>query len=119
MKISPGTLGETELREPALADVAPTARRLAVVLPESPTLGVAARGLSTAVDSGEILYDLETHVAYVDPREPQADVDRVAARIRNGGVGLVVALGHGPDARALAKIVRSLPETRFVFVDAS
>ena len=99
--------------------MAPTAQRLALVLPESPTLGVAARGLSTAVDSGEILYDLETQVAYVDPRGPQADVDSVAARIRNGGVGLVVALGDGSTAQALATVVRTLPGTRFVFVDAS
>lgn len=99
--------------------VTPTANRLALVLPESHASGVAARGLSTAVDSGEILYDLEIHVASVDAHAPQADVDRLVARIRTGGVGLVVALGGGPAARALAKIVRGLPETRFVFVDAS
>ena len=99
--------------------VSPTAERLVLVLPESPTPGVAARGLSTAVDSGEILYDLETQVAYVDPRGPQTGVDSVVARIRNGGVGLVVALGDGPDAQALAKVVRTLPETRFIFVDTS
>ena len=46
-------------------------------------------------------------------------VDSVVTRLRKGGVGLVVALGNGPDARALAKVVRGLPETRFVFVDAS
>jgi basic membrane lipoprotein Med (substrate-binding protein (PBP1-ABC) superfamily) len=50
---------------------------------------------------------------------PQPDVAAVASRIRNGGVGLVVVLGDGPAARALADVVRSLPETRFVFVDAS
>ena len=99
--------------------VAPTAQRLTLVLPESPTPGVAASGVSVAVDNGGILYDLETQVAYVDPRVPEPGVDSVAARIRNGGVGLVVALGHGPDARALARVVRSLPETRFLFVDTS
>jgi DNA-binding SARP family transcriptional activator/basic membrane lipoprotein Med (substrate-binding protein (PBP1-ABC) superfamily) len=100
--------------------VAPTAQRLALVLPGSPTsLDRATDGLSTAVDSGEILYDLETQTASVDPRAPESDVDAVAARIRSGGVGLVVVQGDGPGARALAEVVRSLPETRFVFVDAS
>jgi DNA-binding SARP family transcriptional activator/basic membrane lipoprotein Med (substrate-binding protein (PBP1-ABC) superfamily) len=98
--------------------VAPTATRLALVLPESAP-SIAGRGLSTAVDSGEILYDLETQFASVDPSAPESDVGSVAARIRNGGVGLVVALGDGPGARALAGVVRHLPETRFVFIDAS
>ncbi len=95
------------------------AQRLALVLPEPPTRELAALGLERAGDSGESLYDLETQVVYVDPRSPQAGVAGVAARVRNDGVGLVVALGHGRDAQALAKIVPSLPETRFVFVDAS
>ena len=43
----------------------------------------------------------------------------MATRIHNGGVGLVVALGHGPDAQALARLVRSSPDTRFVFIDTS
>jgi basic membrane lipoprotein Med (substrate-binding protein (PBP1-ABC) superfamily) len=100
--------------------VTPTAQRLALVLPGSPaSLGLPAKGLSTAVDSGEILYELQTQTASVDPRVPHPDVAAVASRIRNGGVGLVVVLGDGPAARALAGVVRSLPETRFVFVDAS
>lgn len=44
---------------------------------------------------------------------------RVVARIRKEGVGQVVTLGDGPGARALAGVVRSLPETRFLFIDAS
>jgi len=99
--------------------VTPTAKRLTLVLPESHASGVAERGLSTAVDSGEILFDLETHVASVDVQAPQADVDRLVARIRTGGVGLVLTLGDGPAAQAVASVARSLPETRFVFIDAS
>jgi DNA-binding SARP family transcriptional activator len=100
--------------------VTPTAQRLAVVLPGSPTsMDRATDGLMTAVDSSEILYELETQTASVDPRAPESDVDAVAARIRSGGVGLVVVQGDGPGARALAGVVRSLPETRFVFIDAS
>ncbi|HEU5489912.1 MAG TPA: BTAD domain-containing putative transcriptional regulator [Gaiellaceae bacterium] len=100
--------------------VAPTAKKLALVLPGSADrLGVAAEGLATAADSSELLYTPETETAFVDPNAPESDVDAVAARIRNGGIGLVVALGDGPGARALARVVRHLPETRFVFIDAS
>ena len=100
--------------------VTPTAQRLALVLPGSPTpLDRATEGLLTAADSAEILYDLEAQKASVDPQAPESDVDAVAARIRTGGIGLVVAHGDGPGARALAQVVRSLPDTRFVFVDAS
>ena len=99
---------------------APTAKKLALVLPgTADKLGVAGKGLATAVDSSEILYTPETQTAFVDPNAPQPDVDAVVARIRKGGVGLVVALGDGPAARALASVVRRLPETRFVFIDAS
>jgi basic membrane lipoprotein Med (substrate-binding protein (PBP1-ABC) superfamily) len=98
----------------------PTAQRLALVLPGSPTsMDRATAGLMTAIDSAEILYDLEAQTVSVDPHAPQNDVDAVAARIRSGGVGLVVVQGDAPGARALADVVRSLPETRFVFVDAS
>jgi DNA-binding SARP family transcriptional activator/basic membrane lipoprotein Med (substrate-binding protein (PBP1-ABC) superfamily) len=111
--------------------VSPTAKRLALVLPGSADrledvnlgdlrpLGLAADRLATAALSGEILYGLESQTAFVDPKAPESDVDAVAARIRNGGVGLVVALGDGPAARALAGIVRRMPDTRFVFIDAS
>ena len=100
--------------------VTPTAQRLALVLSDTPTsTDRATDGLMTAVDSGEILYDLETHITSVDPQAPESDIAAVAARIRNAGVGVVVVHGDGPGARALAAVVRSLPETRFVFVDAS
>jgi basic membrane lipoprotein Med (substrate-binding protein (PBP1-ABC) superfamily) len=99
--------------------VAPSANRIALVLPQSPRDGVAARGLSNGLINGEYLHDLRTQTAYIDPGAPQASAGTVAARIRQGSVGLVLALGHGPSAQALANAVRSLPETRFVFVDAS
>jgi DNA-binding SARP family transcriptional activator/basic membrane lipoprotein Med (substrate-binding protein (PBP1-ABC) superfamily) len=100
--------------------VAPTAQRLALVLPGSPTsMDRATDGLMTAVDSGAIIYKLETQTASVDPTAPERDVAAVAARIRSSGVGVVVVQGDGPGARALAELVRSLPDTRFVFIDAS
>lgn len=100
--------------------VAPTAKKLALVLPGSEdTLGVAADQLATAVMSSEILYDIESQTAFVDLNAPESGVEAVAARIRNGGVGIVVALGDGPAARALAAVVRRMPDTRFVFIGAS
>ena len=100
--------------------VTPSVTKLALVLPGSADRpGSPAEGLATAVDSSEILYNVESQTAVVDPKAPEPDVATVVARIRKGGVGLVVALGDGPGARALAKIVRLSPETRFVFVDAS
>ena len=97
-----------------------SAKELALVLPGSADrLGVAADHLASAAMSSEIIYGLESQTAYVDPTAPESDVEAVAARIRNGGVGLVVALGDGPAARALAAVVRRMPDTRFVFIDAS
>jgi basic membrane lipoprotein Med (substrate-binding protein (PBP1-ABC) superfamily) len=88
-------------------------------LPESKREGNAALRLSRSVDTEAFLHDLETQVAYVDSRALQEGVRSVGTRLRNEGVGLVVALGDGPDAQAIAKLVRGLPETRFLFVDAS
>lgn len=98
--------------------VTPTAQHLALVLPSSAP-SVAEDGLVAAVEFGEIQYDLETQVASIDPQTLQRDVDRVAARVRNEGVGVVMALGDGPAARALATTVRRFPETRFVFIEAT
>lgn len=100
--------------------VTPTAQRLALVLPGSPSsTDRATTGLGMAIDSSEMLYDLQAKTASVDPRAPENGVDAVAASIRSDGVGVVVVQGDAPGARALARVVRSLPETRFVFVDAS
>ena len=100
--------------------VAPTAKKLALVLPGSAhRSSVAANGLSAAVATSTFDDTLEAQTAFIDPDAPGPDVDAVVARVRKGGVGVVVALGDGPAARALAGVVRSLPETRFVFIDAS
>ena len=100
--------------------VTPSAEKLALVLPGSADrLSVAASGLSTAVATSKFDYTLETQTAFIDLGAPGPDVDAVVARIRKGGVGVVVTLGDGPASRALAGVVRSLPETRFVFMDAS
>lgn len=97
-----------------------SAKKLALVLPGSADrLGLAGDQLADAAISSEIVYGLESQTAFVDPSAPESGVEAVAARIRNGGVGLVVALGDGPAARALGGVVRRMPDTRFVFIDAS
>jgi DNA-binding SARP family transcriptional activator/basic membrane lipoprotein Med (substrate-binding protein (PBP1-ABC) superfamily) len=102
------------------AGVPPSLKKLALVLPEAPDRRLGAtEGLAAAADTSEAFYSTEIQTAIVDPNAPEADVDAVVARIRKGGVGLVLALGDGPGARALARVVPGLPETRFVFVDAS
>ena len=59
--------------------VAPTAKKLALVLPGSADrLGVAAEGLATAADSSELLYTPETETAFVD--EGTRSVDAVTER---------------------------------------
>ena len=98
----------------------PSAKKLALVLPGSAdSPGVAADRMATAAMSAEILHELETQTRFVDPTASESSVEAVSARIRNEGIGLVVALGDGPPSQALAGVVRRFPETRFVFIDAS
>lgn len=97
----------------------PDARRLVLVLPERATDGVAARRLEIAVETQAFLDDLEKYVVRVDPRAPQEGAASLVALLRDEGVGLVVALGHGTDAQAVANVVRGEPGTRFLFFDAS
>ena len=100
--------------------VAPNAKRFTLVLPETrANPGDAAGFLKYALRNGEIRYDLETETEVVDPRNPREDVGRIVGRIRTDGVGVVLALGSGPSGQALASVVRGLPQTRFVFLDAS
>ena len=100
--------------------VTPSPEKLALILPgPADSFSAPAEGLSTAVVSSELSSAPETQTAYIDPDAPGRDVEAIVARVRKGGVGVVVALGDGPAARALARIVRGMPETRFVFIDAS
>ena len=99
---------------------APNAKRITLVLTESPAdFGNTAHLVEVQFRSGDALYDSETTTAVVDPRNPREDIGRIVQSVRADGVGVVVALGRGPSAQALANVVRGLPQTRFVFLDAS
>jgi basic membrane lipoprotein Med (substrate-binding protein (PBP1-ABC) superfamily) len=98
---------------------APMPKRLALVL-SGPSDGssLGAKSLKAEIRDVEILYKLESQTLFLGD-DPTADVGGVMRRIRASGSGLVVAVGDGPAARALAGIVPALPETRFLFIDAS
>jgi len=105
---------------PAAHRPQPSAQRLALVLPQGDgTHSNVGKRFSAVVRTAAPIYDLHTETLSVDGREAARDARRVAQRIAGGGIGIAVVLGDGPAARALARYVRELRDTRFVFVDAS
>jgi basic membrane protein A and related proteins len=63
---------------------------------------------------------LQPTTLVVDDRNPlQAELAAAAATLRRGRFSFVMWVGDGDGARALAPLVRALPETRFVYLDAS
>jgi basic membrane protein A len=97
----------------------PTMDRLAIVYPGSDSdgsLSHSARRLGVGLRSAEIIYDLQTESLFAEDRFA---VEGVARQIQAGGFGLAVVLGDGDEAKAFARLVPQMPETRFVFVDAS
>ncbi len=105
----------------ALPDRAPPApNRLALVLPgPEETMSGPARSVSSGVSRAADVHELEVQTLLVDDGDAVASTTRAVRRIERGGMGLVVVLGDGPAARALAAAAPKYPETRFVFVDAS
>ncbi len=98
----------------------PAANRLALVLPGSEeTMSGPARNVSRGVSRAAQLHELDAQTLFVDDGDPVASATRAVQRVERGGMGLVVVLGEGPTARALAAAAPKYPETRFVFVDAS
>lgn len=102
---------------------APGSTRVALVLPRDPETATAGDPRLHGTLSG-----FQTFALYGDPTEilvseehspPREHVDRVLRRIERGRFGFVFVLGGGDTARALAGLVRRLPETKFLFLDAS
>jgi DNA-binding SARP family transcriptional activator/basic membrane lipoprotein Med (substrate-binding protein (PBP1-ABC) superfamily) len=104
------------------AEGAAAEARIALVLPQAPEavkagdprIHRALSGFETAATG----YKTETLVSgEVSP--PAAQVERVSRRIESGRFAFVVVLGDGATARAVARLVRQLPDTRFAFLDGS
>jgi DNA-binding SARP family transcriptional activator/basic membrane lipoprotein Med (substrate-binding protein (PBP1-ABC) superfamily) len=106
----------------AIAASAPDSTRVALVLPRAPDGADRVMTLyrnrlrADALDTPE----LKTETIVVDEIDTEpAALARVASRLRNGRFGLVLWVGDGSAAQALTPLVRSMPGTRFTFVDAS
>ena len=101
---------------------APTTR-VALVLPKAletvaiddPRIPNVSKGFENVALHG---YDAEILVSG-EVAPPAAQVERVLRRIERGRFAFVLVLGDGATARALAGLVRQLPETRFAFLDGS
>ena len=113
-----GSVSREAVSEPGASTIA----RVALVLPQAPeTASIddprmygTLRGFESSRSWG-----YETEIVVSDEIDPApADVDRVLRRIELGRFAFVLVLGGGDTARALAPLVRKLPETRFAFLDA-
>ena len=107
---------------PTTAAGAPLARAL-LVLPRSneggrdPVLDTYASVFSLAQFAQR---PLKTTTLVVDDRDPSPeDLADAAETLRRSRFTLVMWVGDGAGARALAPLVRALPATRFVYLDAS
>jgi DNA-binding SARP family transcriptional activator/basic membrane lipoprotein Med (substrate-binding protein (PBP1-ABC) superfamily) len=106
----------------AAADT-PTSTRVALVLPRAPswtgrddTIAAYVNRLGLAANAKNLT--TETIVANESDSE-RAVVDAVASKLHDGAFDLVLWVGDGAAAQALAAEVRAVPETKFVFLDAS
>jgi basic membrane lipoprotein Med (substrate-binding protein (PBP1-ABC) superfamily) len=109
---APRPIGESGSRSP----------RLAVVLPRAPASSRRNDLMNRYLDSVRRAThgsgDAETIVADETDSET-ANLVAVASRLRSGRFDLVLWIGDGAAAQALAPEVRALSETTFVFIDAS
>ena len=108
---------------PATAAATPNSKRVALVLPRAPDAGDAVTtGYRDALahDAALMSPKLATRMIVLDETDPTPRALVAAAdQLRNGGFGLVMWIGEGEAARALAPLVRTMPRTKFVYVDAS
>jgi basic membrane lipoprotein Med (substrate-binding protein (PBP1-ABC) superfamily) len=102
----------------------PPAKRVALVLPRNP-VGVGpddprVHDTAAAFRASAEAWGYETEILVGDEIAPApADVERIARRLEAGGFAVVLVLGDGATARALAPTARKLTATRFAFIDGS
>jgi DNA-binding SARP family transcriptional activator/basic membrane lipoprotein Med (substrate-binding protein (PBP1-ABC) superfamily) len=106
-------------RPATAAAASASSERVALVLPRSPAGDVQMTRYRDGVQFTPALnLTSETIVAdEMGPDEPA--VDALETRLRDGRFGLVIWVVDDATARAMTPLVRSLPATRFVFVDTS
>jgi hypothetical protein len=94
---------------------------MALVLPRSPAADEQMTRYRDGVQFSPASRDnLTSETIVAGDLDPDASaVDALATRLRGGRFGLVIWVGDDAAARALAPLVRDLPATKFVFVDAS
>jgi DNA-binding SARP family transcriptional activator/basic membrane lipoprotein Med (substrate-binding protein (PBP1-ABC) superfamily) len=95
--------------------------RMALVLPRSPARDARMMRYRDGIEfspAGRDNLTNETVVAGEIDRDGSA-VDALATRLRNGRFGLVIWVVDGATGQAMSSLVRSLPATKFAFVDTS
>jgi DNA-binding SARP family transcriptional activator/basic membrane lipoprotein Med (substrate-binding protein (PBP1-ABC) superfamily) len=105
---------------PANAASTPSATRVALVLPRSPDAGDALMNLyrKQLAYAASLNTELTTRTIVAQNAHPSA-LAAVESQLRQGRFGLILLIGDGEAAQALAPLVHSMPRTKFVFVDAS
>ncbi len=74
--------------------------------------------VARSVESAEIVWDVDVDVRRVDEASLGAQ-NELVRRIERGGLALVVVVGDGAASRSIASVVADVPNTSFVFIDAS
>jgi basic membrane lipoprotein Med (substrate-binding protein (PBP1-ABC) superfamily)/DNA-binding SARP family transcriptional activator len=99
------------------------APRVALILPREQKAGREDTFVNPLVDGlrrAEREYGVETKTLVVDQMDPDAEsVKRIAGELRTGDFDLVLWAGWGPAQWKLLPEVRRLPDTWFVYIDAS
>jgi DNA-binding SARP family transcriptional activator/basic membrane lipoprotein Med (substrate-binding protein (PBP1-ABC) superfamily) len=107
---------------PASASAArPSPTRVALVLPRSPASDEAMRRYRDGVRlSSSVMNPKLTSETVVARSAPTSGaLNGLETRLRNGRFGLVIWATDDIDAHGVARVVKALPSTRFVFMDAS
>lgn len=110
-------LGSGSVRQ--VADAAPPPPdgvRVALVLPRAPG---AAPDDAYAIYAARVRDYAQFEPSLANQTIFSGDVTRAATAVARGRFDLVLWAGDGPETRAFAPRVRALPQTRFVFLDAS
>ena len=109
-------VGGGSVRQVADAAPPPEGLRIALVLPRVP--GAAPDDLS-AVYASRVRDYAQFEPSLATPTILAGDVARAATAVARGRFDLVLWVGDAPETHAFAPRVRTLPQTRFVFLDAS